>query len=88
HVADTRENADLLLDALEKWYRDICLFSSDDKLQLYDEEIQFKLKEKGRLYKQETIYKAIHAIEEARQDLNRNISISYTLKSMILKIGG
>lgn len=88
NVADTRENADLLLDALEKWYGDICLFPNDDKICKHEDNVRTRLQEKSRLYKKEDLYRGIHAIEEARQDLNRNINISYTLKSMILKIGG
>ncbi len=60
------------LDALEHCYRDLLVRQS----------------EKSRLYRRETIFAAVAAIENARKDLQRGMNPSYALKSLIIEIGG
>ena len=77
------------LDAVELWLRD-CMIS------LYDQsgalngkhgwpQSARELKEIARNCGKEQIYKAIESVEEARQDLERNINTGYALKGMLLK---
>ncbi len=67
-----REKALNLLDALELVYSDL-----------------IKSEAKGsRLYRKADIYRAIDAIEEARQEVRSFIKPSYALNNMVLKIGG
>ncbi len=76
-----------LLDALEIWYRDlaICEYDSHHQLICHTDKID-ELKRRSRLYQRSAVDKAVAAIEEARNDLNRNLNISYTIKNMILKM--
>lgn len=60
------------LDGLERVYRDLLILN----------------KENSRLYKKSEINKIIGLIEEARRDLQIGVNTAYSLKNMILKIGG
>jgi len=75
------------LDALESWYRDLAISGYDPSGELifHGERID-EIRKRGRLYQRNTIDKAVAAIEEAKNDLNRNLNISYTIKNMILKM--
>ncbi|WP_051280678.1 hypothetical protein [Anaerovorax odorimutans] len=85
----SKEEAYLFLDALENWYRDIGIYEYDNYGELIlNQDFLGEIEKKSKLYKKAQIYEAIDCIEEARNNLNRNINISYTLKKMILKIGG
>ena len=44
-----------------------------------------EMKEIARRCGKEPIYQAIEAVEEARQDLERNINTGYALKGMLLR---
>ena len=60
------------LDGMERVYRDLLILN----------------KENSRLYKKSDINKIISLIEEARRDLQLGVNTAYSLKNMILKIGG
>lgn len=87
--SESKQDAYLLLDALESWYRDIgiCEYDQNGNL-VFNIDFLDEINKKSKLYKKNDIYKAVSCIEEARTDLNRNINTSYTLKNLILKIGG
>ena len=68
----SREDALILLDGLERIYREI-LVGRDSR---------------SRLYRTEEICRAIELIEEARRDLYAKVNYQYALKNLILKIGG
>ena len=68
----SREDAFLMLDGLERIYRNL-LLEKDPR---------------GRLLKKEEIFKAVSLIEEARRDLIMNVNYNYALKNLVLKIGG
>lgn len=70
--AKDREQAYVLLDAMETVYRDI-LFGKDEEYKRFTKEY---------------VFKGIKFIEEARQEIRRNVSVMYALKKMILNIGG
>lgn len=82
-----RETAWKLLDAMECWYRDLAVYEYDFQGQLafYPDRIE-DIRRRSKLYPQNRIEKAIAAIEEARNDLDRNLNINYTIKNMILKM--
>ena len=85
--ASCKEAALELLDALESWYRDLAVSEYDSQNRLiFHEERTADLRKRSRLYQRSTIDRAVAAIEEARNDLNRNLNISYTMKNMVLKI--
>jgi DNA polymerase III delta' subunit len=75
------------LDALESWYRDLAISGYDlsGGILFHGDRIE-EIRKRGRLYQRNTIDKAVSAIEEAKNDLNRNLNISYTIKNMILKM--
>lgn len=83
----TKETAYEFLDALEGWYRDlvICEYDQVENI-VFNLDKLVEIERKSRLYKKTSIYRAIECIEDTRSDLNRNMNISYSLKSMILKI--
>ncbi|MBR0600568.1 ATP-binding protein [Sinanaerobacter chloroacetimidivorans] len=84
-MSSTREAAAVFLDLLERWFRDLALCKYDRNIVTLSQ-LKEDLLKKSRLYPETDIHKAIACIEEAKNDLNRNFNISYTLKSMILKI--
>ncbi len=67
-----REKAYVLLDAMEVVYREI-LFGNHDEF---------------RRFTKEYIFRAVKAIEEARGEIQSNVSVQYALRKMILNIGG
>jgi len=82
-----RDTAFELLDALESWFRDLAIIEYDFRGQLlFHTDRTEELRKRSRLYQRSAIEKAVAAIEEARNDLNRNLNISYTIKNMILKM--
>lgn len=82
-----KEAALEFLDAMESWYRDLAVseYDSGNCLVFHEDRIA-DLRKRSRLYPRSAIDRSVAAIEEARNDLNRNLNISYTLKNMILKI--
>jgi len=82
-----KETAFEFLDALESWYRDlaVCEYDSQSRLIFHADRAE-EVKKRSRLYQRSVIDRAVAAIEEARNDLNRNLNISYTIKNMILKM--
>src|SRR5665648_577120 len=60
------------LDGMERVYRDISILNMEN----------------SRLYKRSDINKIVSHIEEARRDLQIGVNTAYSLKNMILKIGG
>jgi DNA polymerase III, gamma/tau subunits len=83
----SRESAFEFLDAMESWYRDIavCGYDSQNKLILHIDRVA-ALRKRSGLYHRSAIERAVSVIEEAKNDINRNLNISYTLKNMILKM--
>lgn len=67
-----RDDAFVMLDGLEKIYRNM-LLEKDSR---------------GRLFKREDVFRAVALIEEARRDLIMNVNYNYALKNLVLKIGG
>ena len=67
-----REDAFLLLDGMERIYRDF-LIDKDTR---------------GRLIPKEVIFRHIEWIEEARRDLVMKVNYNYAIKNLIVKIGG
>lgn len=83
----TKEMAYEFLNALESWYRDLAISEYDQVGNIvFNVDKLVEIERKSRLYKKTAIYRAIECIEDTKSDLNRNINISYSLKSMILKI--
>lgn len=82
-----RDAALEFLDALEGWYRDlaICVYDSRNQMVFHKDRID-EIRKRSRLYQRGVLDRAVNAVEEARNDLNRNLNISYTLKNMILKV--
>jgi DNA polymerase III subunit delta' len=82
-----KEDAFEFLDAMESWYRDlaVCEYDSRNQMIFHADRIE-DLRKRSRLYQRSVIDRAVASIEEARNDLNRNLNISYTIKNMILKI--
>ncbi len=82
-----KETAFEFLDALESWYRDlaVCEYDSESRL-IFHADRAAEVRKRSRLYQRSVIDRAVAAIEEARNDLNRNLNISYTIKNMILKM--
>ncbi len=82
-----RDVAFEFLDALESWYRDlaICEYDSGSQM-LFHTSRAGDVRKRSRLYQRGSIDKAVAAIEEAKNDLNRNLNINYTIKNMILKM--
>lgn len=82
-----RDAAAEFLDALESWYRDlaVCEYDTSGELIFHTDRIP-DIRKRSRLYQRSVIDKAVAAIEEAKNDLNRNLNINYTIKNMILKM--
>lgn len=83
----SKETAFEFLDALESWYRDlaVCEYDSENRL-IFHIDREEDIRKRSRLYQRSVIDRAVSAIEEAKNDLNRNLNISYTIKNMILKV--
>ena len=83
----SKETAFEFLDALESWYRDLAIFEYDSEQQMLFHIERFEdIRKRSRLYPKNIIDKAVASIEEAKNDLNRNLNINYTIKNMILKM--
>ena len=67
-----RDKAVMLLDSMERKYRDLAVGGS----------------EKLRTYKPEDICACVDHIEEARLRLNRKMSVEYAMKELLLAITG
>lgn len=75
------------LDAMESWYRDLAVCEYDPQCQMiFHADRMEELRKRNRLYQKSSLDRAVAAIEEARNDLNRNLNVNYTLKNMILKL--
>ena len=85
-VSKERDTALQFLDALEEWYREVILsaavsmpqkglWSEDGRMADWISEAE---PQKG--------YRAVALIEEARNDILRNVNSGYTLKNLVLKI--
>jgi DNA polymerase III gamma/tau subunit len=82
-----RDSAFELLDALESWYRDLAVSEYDSENQMiFHSDRAGEIRKRSRLYQRGVVDKAVAAIDEAKNDLNRNLNINYTLKNMILKL--
>jgi len=82
-----REAALEFLDALESWYRDLAICGYDPQCRvIFHADRAEDLRTRSRLYPRSVIDGAVAAIEEAKNDLDRNLNISYTVKKMILKM--
>ena len=83
----SKEAAFEFLDVLEGWYRDLAIsrYSTGQQLLLHEDRVR-ELASKSRLYPRDAVIRAIGCIEEAKNDLNRNLNINYTIKNMILKM--
>lgn len=68
----SREDAFLLLDGMERIYRNIFL----------------GLDEKSRAMNKTQVFRAVELLEEARRDLIRKVNYNYALKNLIIKTGG
>lgn len=90
HISEytgSKEAAFEFLDALESWYRDLAIFEYDSGLQMIFHIDRLEdIRKRNRLYPRNAIDKAVACIEEAKNDLNRNLNINYTIKNMILKM--
>ena len=71
-VVNSREDAYILLDAMERVYMDILLRKRGDV----------------QRFSKEYIFKAIRCIEEARREIQQKLNMMYSLEKMILNIGG
>ncbi|MBO5667340.1 MAG: hypothetical protein J6S45_07820, partial [Firmicutes bacterium] len=87
-LADKAAAAEFL-DAMELWLRDALISLYDQSGAIAGEhrwpQSARELKEIARRCGKEPIYQAIEAVEEARQDLERNINTGYALKGMLLR---
>lgn len=84
---ESRDAAFEFLDAMESWYRDlaICEYDPTGEMIFHADRIE-ALRKRSGLYPGNAVERAVAAIEEARNDLNRNLNIGYTIKNMILKM--
>ncbi|MBQ6496679.1 MAG: hypothetical protein IJI74_05880 [Firmicutes bacterium] len=69
----TDDDASMLLDEMERVYRNIIIDNDKNDVPLYD---------------LDRLYDRIYAIEETRKELRLHVSITYALQNLILKIGG
>lgn len=82
-----REAALEFLGALESWYRDLAICGYDPQCRMiFHADRAEELRMRSRLYQRSVIDNAVAAIEEAKNDLDRNLNTSYTIKKMILKM--
>lgn len=82
-----REAAFEFLDCLESWYRDLAIseFDPQSRILRHADRAQ-EIQSRSRLYPKSVIDHAVAAIEEAKNEINRNLNTSYTIKKMILKM--
>lgn len=82
-----KEQALEFLDILEGWYRDlaVCAYDTPGELICYSDRLE-ELIRKNRKYSAKGVDKAVESIEEAKNNIVRNMNISYSIKNMILKI--
>lgn len=71
-ICKDKEESMRLLDGMERVYRDLLILNQEN----------------SRLYKRSDINKIVGYIEEARRDLQLGVNTAYSLKNMLLKIGG
>lgn len=69
---DSREQAYVLLDAMERIYMDVLMRKRGD----------------AERFSKDYIFKAIRCIEEARREIQLKLNIMYSLEKMVLNIGG
>ena len=82
-----RENALDVLETLESWYRDMLMLSFDaSKLSIANKDYRSQLISDSRLCHPKDLVSIIQAIEVAKDEISKNINVSYALKSMLLKI--
>ncbi|MEA4989105.1 MAG: hypothetical protein VB095_13675 [Anaerovorax sp.] len=83
---ENREKAYLFLDALEGWIRDLMLAPYDhQQILIIDKQRMEEFKKIKQMYDNNKIYHIIDAIEAARQQLKKNINVSYALNHMVLE---
>ncbi len=89
-LSDFMENRELAyewLDVLERWYRDLVIYDYVyDARILFYYDLENQIRTQSRCFSKKIILQAITEIEEARNDLNRNLNVVYTIKNMILRI--
>ncbi|MBK5245645.1 MAG: hypothetical protein JJE49_00065 [Peptostreptococcaceae bacterium] len=71
-ILKDKEASMKFLDGMERVYRDLLILNTEN----------------SRLYKKTDVNKIVSHIEEARRDLQIGVNTAYSLKNMILKIGG
>ncbi len=82
-----RETALEVLDVLENWFRDMLMLSYDaSPIELVNTDRKSTLLLESRLYQKADMVNIIKSIEEAKDEMHKNINVSYALKSMLLKI--
>jgi len=82
-----RESAMSALEILESWFRDLLLLSCDAApVAITNKAYIDILSIESRLYQRSMLVSIIEAIEHAKDDINKNINVSYALKSMVLMI--
>ncbi len=86
-IAQKRETALTVLEILEGWFRDMLMLSfGSPRMNLVNTEYLSLLKAESRLCHQGDLIKIIQSLEDTKAKLNKNINVSYALKSMLLKI--
>lgn len=82
-----RENAIEVLEALEIWFRDMLVLSfGAPAIAIVNIDYIARLVEESRLYHPNNFINIIQAIEDAKNEINKHINVSYALKGMLLKI--
>lgn len=82
-----RETALEVLEVLESWFRDMLMLSyGASPIVIVNTENKNTLLSESRLYQKTDMVNIIKTIEEAKDEIHKNINVSYALKSMLLKI--
>lgn len=86
-VVGDRSTAGAFLTLLERWFRDLIINDYDREhllpLQFHGTALAVRQRENCKI---EEIFRIVFLIEEAKQELERNANVGYTIKNMILKI--
>lgn len=85
-ISSSKEDALEMLDLLECWFRDLMIVEAGDCDQLILN-LDYKplLSEAARQYNEVNAGHVIEIIEEAKNDINMNININYSIKNMLIK---
>jgi len=85
-IGKNREEALLILDILEIWFRDMLLVCCGSQVGIANADQGDALAREARLHRPADLMIIIKNIEKAKKDLNMNINAGYALKSMLLGI--